>query len=157
MQGFNVSFLWIILIAGVLTLFLILGNFFGLGLHRFPGEPRRYSLVGNSQQGRVALEQYGCGSCHIIPGVREAHGRVGPSLARVDEQIYLAGHLPNDPENLMRWIMDPQSVDPKTLMPDLNVSRSEAEDMAAYLYEQPRTPLERFKRELQYMSSENIP
>ncbi len=57
----------------------------------------------------------------------------------------------------MRWIMDPQSVDPKTLMPDLNVSRSEAEDMAAYLYEQPRTPLERFKRELQYMSSENIP
>jgi cytochrome c2 len=157
MQGFNLSFLWIIFTAGFLTFLVIVGNFLGLGLHRFPGEPRRYTLVGNSQQGRVALEQYGCGSCHRIPGVREARGRVGPSLERVDEQIYLAGLLPNNPDNLMRWIMDPQSIDPNTLMPDLNVSRSEAEDMAAYLYDQPRTAWQRLVREMQYLSSENIP
>lgn len=157
MQGFNFSFLWIIVIAGVLSLLLIVGNFWGLGLHRFPGEPRRYTLVGNSQQGRVALEQYGCGSCHRIPGIREARGRVGPSLEKVNEQIYLAGLLPNNPENLIRWIMEPQSIDPKTVMPDLKVSRAEAEDMAAFLYDQPRSSWQRFVREIQYMSSENIP
>jgi cytochrome c2 len=157
MQGFNFSFLWIILLAGVLVLLSIVGNFFGLGLHRFPGEPRRYTLVGNSQQGRVALEQYGCGACHRIPGVREAHGRVGPSLEKIDEQIYLAGLLANKPENLKRWIMEPQSVDPKTLMPDLNVSDAEAEDMVAFLYDQPRTAWQRVLRELRSMNSENVP
>jgi len=157
MQGFNFSFLWMIGLAGVLVLFSIVGNFFGLGLHRFPGEPRRYSLVGNSQHGRVAREQYGCGSCHRIPGVREAHGRVGPSLDRIDEQIYLAGLLANTPENLKRWIMEPQRLDPKTLMPDLNVSEVDADDMVAYLYDQPRTGWQRMVREMRSMSSENVP
>ncbi|MDQ3235333.1 MAG: c-type cytochrome [Pseudobdellovibrionaceae bacterium] len=157
MQGFNFSFLWVIAVSGILSLLFIVGNYFGLGLHRFPGEPRRYSLVGNSQQGRVVLERYGCGSCHIIPGVREAHGRVGPSLEKIDEQIYLAGLLPNTPDNLMRWIMEPQTLDPQTMMPNLKVSRAEAEDMAAYLYSQPRTPFQRVVQEFQHMSSENVP
>lgn len=157
MQEFKISFLWIIITSGLVSLLVIVGNFLVLGLNRYPGEPRRYTPVGNSQQGRVALEQYGCGSCHRIPGVREAHGRVGPSLEKIDEQIYLAGLVPNNPENLMRWIMDPQSIDPKTLMPDLNVTRAEAEDMAAFLYDQPRTAWQRLVREMQSMSSENIP
>jgi len=157
MRGFNFSFLWIIMISGILSLIFILGNFFGLGLHRYPEEPRRYSLVGNPKQGRVVLERYGCGSCHIIPGVREANGRVGPDLGEINEQIYIGGRLVNTPENLLLWIMNPLSVDPQTMMPNLNVSRAEAEDMAAFLYDPPRSAFERMVREIQYMRSEKTP
>lgn len=157
MQRINFSFLWIIVISGLLSLFFILGNFFGLGWHRFPGDPRRYTLSGNVERGRNALEKYGCGSCHVIPGVREAHGRVGPSLKAIEEQIYLAGHLPNTPDNMLRWIMEPQKIHPGTLMPDLGVSRADAEDMVAFLYDQAQTPYERMTRGLRHMASENIP
>lgn len=145
------------MISGMLTLIFILGNLFGLGLQRYPLEPRRYTLVGNPRQGRLLLKRYGCGSCHIIPGVREAHGRVGPNLGEIDQQIYISGRLVNTPENLLLWIIDPQNVDPQTIMPNLNVSRAEAEDMAAFLYDQPRSAFERMLREIQYMRSEKTP
>jgi cytochrome c1 len=46
----------------------------------------------------------------------------------------IAGHLPNTPANLVRWIMHPQEVAPGTLMPDLGVPERQARDIAAYLY-----------------------
>lgn len=33
----------------------------------------------------------------------------------------------------MRWLQDPQSIEPATLMPDVGVSPHEARDIAAYL------------------------
>jgi hypothetical protein len=47
---------------------------------------------------------------------------------------YIAGQLSNDPQNLLRWIQDPQAVEPGTAMPDLGVGPEVARDMAAYLY-----------------------
>ena len=49
-------------------------------------------------------------------------------------RAYIAGQLPNDPENLVRWIQDPQGVEPGTAMPNLGVTAAVARDMAAYLY-----------------------
>jgi cytochrome c1 len=46
----------------------------------------------------------------------------------------LAGKLDNNPDNLQRWIRDPQSVTPGTAMPDLRVGQSDARDMTAFLY-----------------------
>ena len=80
------------------------------------------------------IRAFGCGSCHMIPGVDGANGRVGPSLAGIDERWSIAGRIPNTPQNLVRWIMDPQDVDPGTLMPDLGVAPQQARDIAAYLY-----------------------
>ena len=48
--------------------------------------------------------------------------------------MYIAGVLPNDPENVVRWIMNPPSVDEKTAMPYLGVTDRDARDMAEYLY-----------------------
>ena len=48
--------------------------------------------------------------------------------------MYIAGVLPNTPDALIRWIMDPRDVDPKTAMPDLGVTSHDARDIAAYLY-----------------------
>jgi cytochrome c1 len=90
-------------------------------------------LGGDPEAGRLLLRQYGCVSCHRIPGVAGAVGNVGPSLAVVGKRIYLAGRVPNLPENMAQWIRDPQHFDPQTAMPDMQVSETQARHMVAYL------------------------
>lgn len=80
------------------------------------------------------IETLGCGSCHTIEGIDGADADVGPTLENFADRLYIAGRLPNTPENLIRWLMDPQAVAPGTLMPDLGVGREDARDIAAYLY-----------------------
>ncbi|HEY1433445.1 MAG TPA: c-type cytochrome, partial [Stellaceae bacterium] len=74
------------------------------------------------------------GSCHTIPGIREARGRVGPPLDNIGERTIVAGLLPNTPDNLMRWLETPQSVVPGNAMPNMGLSDHDARDVAAYLY-----------------------
>ena len=88
---------------------------------------------GDAENGRLLLRQYGCGSCHTIPGVANARGNVGPPLERVGSRVYLAGILPNTPENMTRWISDPAAIDPATAMPDQQVPERHVRDMVAYL------------------------
>ena len=90
--------------------------------------------VGNPQRGKQLLSSYGCGACHMIPGIRTARGLVGPPLNFYGDRTMIAGQLPNTPANLMHWIEHPEDVDPKTAMPDLGVSPQQAGDMVAYLY-----------------------
>jgi cytochrome c len=89
---------------------------------------------GNPARGRELIMQYGCGSCHAITGVRTANGSAGPPLAGFGRRGYIAGKLPNNEANLVRWIMDPQQVEPGNAMPDLGVTATNARDIAAYLY-----------------------
>ena len=95
-----------------------------------------YAVVtgGNPQTGRAIIRQYNCGSCHTIPGVRNANGLVGPPLMFFGRRTFIAGELPNSPENLVRWITSPKSVEPGTAMPALGLSEQQARDVAAYLY-----------------------
>ena len=93
-----------------------------------------HALGGDPESGKLLLRQYGCGTCHEIPGVATAHGRVGPPLTRIAKRVYLAGSLPNSPENMSAWIRDPQEFDPRTAMPDMQVAPAHARDMVAYLY-----------------------
>lgn len=90
---------------------------------------------GNADRGRLAVESYGCGACHVIPGVPGARGLTGPPLNSFARHVYIAGELPNEPELLVRWIRDPPSLAPQTAMPNLGVSEATARDIAAYLYE----------------------
>lgn len=89
---------------------------------------------GDAQRGAGVIEQSGCGSCHTIPGVRNAKGLVGPPLLWWSRRTFIAGELPNTPENLVRWVQSPQSIEPKTAMPTLGLSDQQARDVAAYLY-----------------------
>lgn len=84
-------------------------------------------------RGRQLLEHYQCGSCHAIPGVSVARGRLGPPLAAFGRRSYIAGHLPNEPATLARWIAVPASLVPGTPMPAMGASADDARDMAAYL------------------------
>lgn len=88
----------------------------------------------SKESGRLLIEQYGCGTCHTVPGVRTATGKLAPPLDRFARHVYIAGALPNEPDVLTRWIQHPQELVPATTMPDLGVSEQHARDMAAYLY-----------------------
>ena len=80
------------------------------------------------------IQQYGCTSCHTIPGIRGANALVGPSLEQIASRMYIAGVLPNTSENMLRWLQNPPAVDPLTAMPNLGVTEADARDMASYLY-----------------------
>ncbi len=89
---------------------------------------------GDPKQGALLLSAHGCGGCHTIPGVSGANGTIGPPLTGYARRVYIAGKLPNRLDNLIRWIQDPQSIEPGTVMPKLAVNEAEALAMAAYLY-----------------------
>lgn len=89
---------------------------------------------GDAARGKQLLAQFQCGACHSIPGVEAARGNAGPPLDTFGRQSYVAGRLPNYPEPLVRWIVDPPALKPGTLMPKQGVSPEDARHMAAYLY-----------------------
>ena len=89
---------------------------------------------GDPSRGPDLLRKYGCQTCHTIPGVVGANGLVGPPLAGIASRSYIAGVLPNAPDNMLRWIRDPKGVDAKTAMPNTGVTPSDARHIAAYLY-----------------------
>jgi cytochrome c len=88
---------------------------------------------GDVARGARAISTYGCGSCHMISGIRDAQGMVGPPLTAFGRRTILAGRVPNTPGSLEQWIRTPQEIDPGTAMPDLGVTEPDARDIAAYL------------------------
>ncbi len=89
---------------------------------------------GDPGRGHELIERYGCGSCHTIPGVTGANGLVGPPLLWFSRRTYIAGELPNTPDNLVHWVKAPKSIEPATAMPTLGLDDQQARDVAAYLY-----------------------
>lgn len=112
-----------------LALLLALGGCGASDQHEAPEVPGA-----NAARGRVLANEYGCGACHVIPGVQNARGMVGPPLTSWRQRGFIAGVLPNRPDLLVRWIMTPQAIVPGNAMPDLGVSQRDAGDIAEYLY-----------------------
>ena len=129
---FGKSFWLLVLIVGY--------HYLTEGLHNQPVLPDHQVPVADAGRGKEMIRHFGCGGCHVVPGIREATGRVGPRLDRIAEQTYVAGVLPNTPQNMIYWIQHPQKADPKTVMPELGVDEQSARDIAAYLYESNRRP-----------------
>jgi len=101
---------------------------------RYDDETVAQMVGGNPHRGPMLIRSYGCSTCHTIAGVDGANGLVGPPLTGIADRAYIAGVLPNAPDNLVRWIENPKAVDPLTAMPVLGVSPADARDIAAYLY-----------------------
>jgi len=91
------------------------------------------TIEGDPRRGEAAVARYGCGTCHVIPGVSRARGKVGPPLTDFAQRTYIAGNAYNTPDNLAAWIRRPDSVEPGTVMPTLGLTEQEARDVAAYL------------------------
>jgi cytochrome c1 len=127
----------VVLLAGLLLPALI-GTTAVMGLLRSnESDATRELLVvagGDQERGKETIRQNGCPGCHTIPGIAEGKGLVGPSLEHLADRVYIAGVLPNTPDNLVAWIRNPPGIDPLTAMPANGLGEAEARDAAAYLY-----------------------
>jgi cytochrome c len=89
---------------------------------------------GDPARAPALIKLYGCAGCHTLPGASEPAGQVGPDLTQLAGRVYVAGVVTNRPDNLIAFIVDPRSIDPKSAMPRTGISPDEARDVAAYLY-----------------------
>lgn len=87
----------------------------------------------DAERGRQLLAQYQCGTCHRIPGVEAADGRLAADLARYGSRSYISGRIPLSAAALERWVVEPQALVPATAMPSMGVSAADARHIAAYL------------------------
>ena len=125
--------------AGALLLFAILifaGGFtYNWFEDRHQFRTHAAAIVGGDpERGEALFIQYGCGSCHLLKHVRKATGKVGPQLDGIGDRAIIAGKFANSPDNLEHWVRDPQTLNPGTAMPDLNVGERDARDISAFLY-----------------------
>jgi cytochrome c2 len=111
---------------------LVAGVFFGSCTHQDPEASR--ITGGDVERGRVAIRQYACPTCHVIPGITGANALVGPPLDGIASRSYLGGVLLNTPDRMIDWLQNPQQFAPLSAMPDLGVTERDARDIAAYLY-----------------------
>jgi cytochrome c oxidase subunit 2 len=81
--------------------------------------------------GRDLFTAKGCPTCHTIAGFSQ--GTVGPELSHVGSRQQIAGTLPMDRANLVKWLMDPPAAKPGTQMPKLGLSEQEAGQLADWL------------------------
>lgn len=110
-----------------------LSVFAGCGKEASPDTVYTKLPSGSTDRGLRLIAQYQCANCHEIPEAPGHRGGMGPSLEAFGRRSYIAGHVPNVPALLQRWLVDPQALAPDTMMPDLGVSDEDARDMAAYL------------------------
>ena len=83
-------------------------------------------------RGREVYLEKGCQSCHVIRGLGGVP--VGPDLTHVASRTILAaGVLDMSPENMARWLRNPQEVKPGNLMPGVDFTEEELEALVAYM------------------------
>jgi cytochrome c1 len=93
------------------------------------------TIVGaDPARGAAAVRARACGACHQIPHIPAARGRVGPSLDGFAARPLIAGAVPNTAGELIAWLRDPATIQPRTAMPALGLTEREAQDIAAFLY-----------------------
>ena len=86
-----------------------------------------------AEKGIEIFKEKNCVNCHSIAGFM-TRGRVAPDLTHVGSRTTLAaGTLPNTPENLAKWLKNPQSVKKGVLMPDTGLETDQIKYLTAYL------------------------
>ena len=83
--------------------------------------------------GIAAIEDLGCASCHVIPGVAWPQGTVGPSLDGFGDRHFIAGKLVNEPGNLGVFVRDATAIVPGGAMPPIAMSDAQASAIVGYL------------------------
>jgi cytochrome c oxidase subunit 2 len=84
--------------------------------------------------GKLVFERTACINCHAIGGSFPGDRRFGPDLTHVMSRDTLAsGALSNSPTNLRAWVKSPEQFKPGVLMPAMNLSDSDLDQLVAYL------------------------
>jgi cytochrome c oxidase subunit 2 len=90
-------------------------------------------LDGAVSPGQRIFETTACINCHTVSGT-VASGRFGPDLTHLmSRDTIAAGAALNTPENLRRWILNPNAIKPGSLMPAMELNDQELDALTAYL------------------------
>ena len=74
-----------------------------------------------------------CVNCHAIAGTA-GNQTVGPDLTHIGSRAMLAGEATtNTPDELFRWLKQPDLIKPQSHMPNFTLSDDEAHQLVAYL------------------------
>jgi cytochrome c oxidase subunit 2 len=93
-------------------------------------------IAGDAAAGRTLFTAKGCIACHTAQGVQGATGTIGPNLNGIGDPVKrpkLTDGANNTPEHVREWIKDPQKLKPGTMMPNLQLTDKEADDLTAFL------------------------
>jgi cytochrome c oxidase subunit 2 len=86
-----------------------------------------------AEAGRHAFETLACMNCHTISGTA-ATGKFGPDLTHLMSRSTIAsGVVANNGENLHEWIKDPDHLKRGSLMPAMQLSDKQIDELMAYL------------------------
>jgi cytochrome c oxidase subunit 2 len=97
------------------------------------GQPASPPSAVEAAKGAEVFKEKNCVNCHSIAGLM-TRGRVAPDLTHVGSRTTLAaGTLPNTPENLAKWLTNPQIVKKGALMPEIGLTTEQIKDLVAYL------------------------
>ncbi len=101
---------------------------------RWIQQQRQPAFVSDAvSRGQRIFETTACINCHTVSGT-VANGRFGPDLTHLmSRDTIAAGAAPNTPENLRRWILNPNAIKPGSLMPAMELNDQELDTLTAYL------------------------
>jgi len=98
-------------------------------------KPAQQNFTGNAAaaEGQTVFMHNACINCHTVSGTA-ATGRFGPDLTHLASRDTIAsGPIQNTPENLRKWIDDPNSMKPGSLMPAMHLNDHDLDVITAYL------------------------
>lgn len=82
--------------------------------------------------GENVFKTAGCTGCHTVEGI--SAGIVGPNLTHFKSRSVFAGAIfTNTDNNLRLWLANPPKEKPGSVMPNLNLSATQINDLIAYL------------------------
>jgi cytochrome c oxidase subunit 2 len=85
------------------------------------------------REGKAVFQAQSCINCHAVRGT-PARGTYAPDLTHLMSRRTLASGMgPNTPEDLRRWVDDPQKVKPGCLMPAFGLNDRERDLVVSYL------------------------
>jgi cytochrome c oxidase subunit 2 len=95
--------------------------------------PAENPIAESAQAGKNFFFAQTCANCHAIGGT-SALATAGPDLTHLAGRRQLAaGLLDNTPQNLARWLRNPQQIKPGCQMPNFNLNDDQVNELVAYL------------------------
>jgi cytochrome c1 len=88
--------------------------------------------IGDAEHGKALFTAKACNGCHSITGLING-GTTGPNLWSFSTRERIAGTIPNTPENVWKWLANPQAMKPGTGMPRLPLTAQDLDDLTAFL------------------------
>jgi cytochrome c oxidase subunit II len=88
---------------------------------------------GTVARGQQVFQTNACANCHTVHGT-SAHGTFGPDLTHMmSRQTVGSGVATNTADHLKIWVRDPARMKPGALMPAMNLSEKDLDDVVAWM------------------------